>query len=205
MKNSIIFLCLTFLFAAFMLSCQQQDSSILNPEGSLRLDKKGKGKGGGNDSKPFWVTVTSSSGHISSNEQKGEGFLTTDQVVVNGFTLDLGTTFQDSLSCNSGDITGEQTGTIAINTGSAGNGHAFVLFQFDGATGIHYDLELDAIIQNENAWIDTSNVNVIKEGPFVEDGHWEISTHGRNHRDGCIGEGDGIVFTIDVDPNDPNN
>ncbi len=200
MKNSIIFLCLTFLFAAFMLSCQQQDSSILNPEGSLRLDKPGKGKGGGNDSKPFWVTVTSDSGHISSSTQEGEGFLTTDQVVVNDFTLNLDSAFfQGKLSCGNGsDITGVQTGTIAINTGSAGNGHAFVLFQFD-ATGIHYDLELDAIL-NQN-WIDTDTLNVIKEGPFVEDGHWEISTHGRNHRDGCIGEGDGIVFTIDVDPN----
>ena len=199
MKNSIIFLFLTLLFAAFMLSCQQQDSSILNPEGSLRLDKPGKGKGGGNDSKPFLVTVMGDD--ISSSTQEGEGFLTRDQVVVNDFKLDLKEFFEGKLSCENGDITGVQTGTIAINTGSAGNGHAFVLFQFDGVeTGIHYNLELDAIIENEDTWIDTLNVNVITEGPFEGNGHWEISTHGRNHRNGCIGEGDGIVFTITVDP-----
>ena len=204
MKSHII-LFFALLLAAFMLSCQQQDSSILNPEGSLRLDKPGKGKGGGNDSKPFLVTVMGDD--ISSEPQVGEGFLTRDQVVVNNFILDLGTFFEEKLSCNSnndGDITGVQTGTIAINTGSAGNGHAFVLFQFDGAeTGIHYNLELDAIIENEDTWIDTLNVNVITEGPLAEDGHWEISTHGRNHRNGCIGEGDGIVFTITVDPITP--
>ncbi len=195
MKSHII-LFFALLLAAFMLSCHQQDSSILNPEGSLRLDKPGKGKGGGGDSKPFLVTVMGDD--ISSDNQVGEGFLTRDQVVVNDFKLDLKEFFKGKLSCENGDITGVQTGTIGINTGSAGNGHAFVLFQFDGAeTGIHYDLELDAIL-NEN-WIDTDELNVIKEGPEGI-GHWEISTHGRNHRNGCIGEGDGIVFTIEVAP-----
>ncbi len=198
MKSHII-LFFALLLAAFMLSCQQQNSSPVSPEESLRLDKPGKGKGGGNDSKPFLVTVMGAD--ISSVPKVGEGFLTRDQVVVNDFELDLKEFFEGKLSCENGDITGVQTGTIAINTGSAGNGHAFVLFQFDGVeTGIHYNLELDAIIENENTWIDTLNVNVITEGPLAEDGHWEISTHGRNHRNGCIGEGDGIVFTITVDP-----
>jgi hypothetical protein len=40
MKNSIIFLCLPLLFAAFMLSCQQQESGPTGPEALSTL--KGK-------------------------------------------------------------------------------------------------------------------------------------------------------------------
>ena len=46
MKRDALVVSLALLFAAFVWSCQQQDSAPLSPEGFGTLEKKGGGKGG---------------------------------------------------------------------------------------------------------------------------------------------------------------
>ena len=85
---------------------------------------------------------------------------------------------------------------LAPSDGQRTDNGTFIVFQFT-YNEIKHKLDLDGIIDDPTNWLPTGTSNFITQLP---PGHWKISTHGRNNKDGCTGEGDGIVFTATTDP-----
>ena len=190
MKSHIILL-FALLLAAFMLSCQQQESGPTGPEALQTLAKKPV-------EALFDVTLdgnflSSPTPLIKDNIGNRRG------IVVQNATLDFNAFFEDKLSC-SGEIIGDLTGVFVLNSGSNGNGHAFLGFQFTH-NDIFYALELWGIIADTGNWPPSpGSDNTMTELELVngENGHWKLKATGRNHQNGCIGEGEGLIFTATV-------
>ena len=141
------------------------------------------------DLQRFDVTVTSTSGHISSATQRTNG---RGAILVLDFTLDLKTFFVGKLdNC---EATGTRIGAFEF----LGFDPPFILFQFTHED-IKYGLSLDGTVNDLSNWPPTVTSNFMMEDP-PGNGHWEVIARGRNHKDGCTGEGDGLVYRATVDP-----
>ncbi len=192
MKNSIIFLGLTLLFAAFMLSCQQQESGPTGPEALQTLAKKPVAY--------FDVTLT---GNFLSSPipLEFENNIGDRRAIVVDATLNFNDFFEGELSCLL-EISEDLTGVFVLHSGSKGNGHAFLNFQFTHpTTDIFYTLELWGKIESTENWPPSSgsdNTMTELELENETDGHWKLKATGRNHQNGCTGEGDGLTFTATV-------
>ena len=200
----------TLLGAAFLLGCQEQASSPVGLDGlgpqfhASHLTCEGHRKNeagcdGNGDLLEFNVTVTSMSNHISAAIKAGTG--DRNQILVKNFVLDFGTsatTFFTSakLAC---EITGMQTGSFTLNktSGSNPSGSAFIIFFFT-YNGIKHALNLDGTITTPANWLPTTS-NTVTERPATS-GTWEVTAQGKNHQNGCTGEGVGLVFTSTVAP-----
>ena len=197
MKAHLAKVSLALLSTAFLLGCQERGSEPVGPEGLEIQAKKGGGGGrGGGDPLKFDVTVSGPDIHSATQEGTGNK----SAIVVNGFTLDLNTFFQ-GLTCGgtTTPIVGEQTGPFTLNPGSGGeSGHAFIVFFFTH-NNIKHSLELHGTITDLNNWLpDPNTSNSMTELP-KGNGAWLVKAQGKNNKNGCTGEGNGLTYTATVD------
>ena len=191
MKSHLAKLSLALLSTVFLLGCQEQGSSPVGPEGlgPEFSHKPGKAHGGNKgDPQVFDVTLTGDVFFISRTVPSTSGLLLKD------ITLDLSFFGAAISGCN----LEEETGDLALQEGSEGeSGHAFLLFHFRHNVDnneIRHSLEMDATINNPANWPPaTGTSNSMIELP-KGNGHWQVKASGRNHQNGCKGEGGGPDF-----------
>ena len=203
MKAHLTKVSLALLSTLFLLGCQEQGSGLVGPGPEFHhRDGHSKGGGGGGGNQFFKVTVTSTEGHISSTTQDAK-LASGGNIVANGFTLDLKDFFEFELTCGgtTAPILGEQTGDFVL---AERDGHDFIAFRF-AHNDIKHNLVMHGTITNLDNWPPaTGTSNSMTERP-EGNGRWFVGTEGRNHKDGCTGEGGdlvddrGIVFTATVD------
>ena len=145
------------------------------------------------DRQLFDVTLT---GNVSFVDTKTSINAGTWGIFFENITLDL-TFFDDKkLSC----ALGMETGNLDLSEGSQGNGHAFLLFHFRHRdSGIRHSLEMHAIIDSATGWPPTTT-STMTEGPVNNgNGYWIAKASGKNHQNGCTGEGGGEVDSNGID------
>ena len=129
----------------------------------------------------FTVTVT------DATDISGSGVTTPvsgGEIIVDPFTLNFPTFFTSKLTCGNGDIGTTKTGFLFI---TAGQDHTHLFFSF-----LHNDAKhsLALLGDKPNTWPPDPGNDVTLT---AKNGEWEVSTKGKNHRNGCTGEGgDGI-------------
>ena len=176
---------------ALVLGCQDVGTGPVGPD-RPQFDKPTPNHDHGDDGDLlFDVTLT---GNVSSF-----GTVTTDNgLLLKNITLNLSFFNVKKLSCALGD----ETGDLTLQEGDSGNGHAFLLFHFRhnvDNNDIRHSLEMDAIIQSTTGWPPTEP-STMTEGPANDgNGHWIVKASGRNHQDGCTGEGGGEVNDNGID------
>ena len=190
MKAHLTKVSLALLSAALVLGCQDLGSGPVGPDGLVPQFKRGGNKPGG-DLLVFEVNIVddiTGGPHQSKPSDKG--------ILLKGITLNL--SFFDvsnGLTC----ALGSQTGDLTLHAGDSGSGHAFLLFHFThDSNGIKHSLEMDAIITDTDTWL-TAVANSMTEGPEEGNGHWIVKASGRNHQNGCTGEGGGEVNVNGID------
>ncbi len=209
MKAHLTKLSLALLSTVFLLGCQEQGSGPVGPEGlGPEFDHKPKhnpGGGGGGDPQLFKVTVTSTEGHISSathDAKLGSG----GHVLAEGFTLDLKDFFEFKLTCGATTtpILGEQTGNfVLVEPSSGSDGDGFVSFYFTH-NAIRHQLVMRGTITDQDNWPPATGTSNSMTERLALNGHWLVQASGKDHRNGCTGEGgslvdgNGIVFTATV-------
>ena len=192
MKAHLAKVSLALLSAAFLLGCQEQGSEPVGPEGlgPEFVHKQGKVHGGNKgDPQVFDVTLT------------GDVFFTTTDnevestrgLLLKKIELDLSFFGAAISGCN----LGKETGDLTLQEGSEGeSGHAFLLFHFRHNVDnneIRHSLEMDATIDDPANWPPATGSNFMIESPEGT-GHWQVKASGRNHQNGCKGEGGGPDF-----------
>ena len=127
----------------------------------------------------YTVTVTGGiSGSGDSTPVRG------DEIIVNFLTLDL-TFFQGKVTCALGtNLETSEEGTLTI---LAGDDHLHLGFSFVHNEADHH---IDFRATKLPIWPPTAG----NDG-FLEDlnGEWALTTKGKNHQDGCTGEGGGAL------------
>ena len=109
-----------------------------------------------------------------------------------GFKLKFGTFFIDTVTCPIDPqlpITMDVDGVFQMFEGDGGD-HSHIIFFFT-QNGIGHSLSLDGTI------LPADNDGSVTQDP---DGLWGLGASGKNHRDGCFGEGGGIKWTAELDP-----
>ena len=199
---------LALLSAVFLLGCQEQGSGPVGLEGP-QFDKKGTpgdpcpgggvrdgtghchgDDGDGSGDPRFTVTME---GDILAGEH--EGVRRKNNILMDLFyTVDF-TSLREQLTCGDPNfpITEPQTANqnsvflgVFGGHGDGSDGHFGFSFTHNG---IGHGLVLDGTIENPpNS--PTSNI-IMTARPGNGNGRWSVAPGGRNHKDGCTGEGGG--------------
>ena len=217
MKFDLTKVSLALVSLVFILGCQDQALGPVGPDGP-QFDKKGTP---GDDCPEGLVQkVRDENGHCHSVEEPpedapkfnitmvstagaGPNFVAIETTrPIRDLTLDL-RSFNGPTGCA---LLTDETGTFSLIKGDADGPHVHIHFSFmhrDSGTGVEsqHGLGMPGVPVATNGanadWGDPTMTRTAEESP---NGNWGINSKGRNHNAGCEAEGNGLEFTITVEP-----
>ena len=198
MKAHLAKLSLALLSTVFLLGCQERGASPFGPEGlEIQAEKGGMGGGmggGGGETEAATYTVKVT-GNIFSTDDVGRVGVLYDAngngVTAMGFQMDI-SSILDAVTCAEGHSPLPDVLKGNLSFGNFLNDY-IILFFVHNDSEHWFQMGLDELPET---WPATMTVNEV----FVTQstGEWSIQNQGKNHRDGCTGEGVGIEWEVTV-------